>query len=86
MFHHWLKTPSADKRSTSPFINLISRDLDGSGNRNNGVEFGGVNYVPGKIGQAASFDGIDGWIDIPDLTFAGDFTIEAWVKLNDTIK
>jgi hypothetical protein len=36
---------------------------DASGNRNHGLENGGVSYVTGVIGQAASFDGIDDFIE-----------------------
>jgi hypothetical protein len=33
--------------------------------------------------RSMSFDGIDDWVNIPDMTFAGDFTFETWVKLNE---
>jgi hypothetical protein len=37
---------------------------DESGNSNHGVEYGGVTYEQGIIGQAASFDGIDDYIHV----------------------
>ena len=34
-----------------------------------------------SCGKAIELDGSNDWINIPDLTLAGDFTIESWVKL-----
>ncbi len=31
--------------------------------------------------MSTAFDGSNDWINIPDISFAGDFTIESWVKL-----
>jgi hypothetical protein len=59
---------------------------DESGNKNQGREYGGVNYGSGKIGQAAFFDGIDDYILITpqsDVSAVKDFTISAWVYLED---
>ncbi|HEY0463993.1 MAG TPA: LamG-like jellyroll fold domain-containing protein, partial [Polyangiaceae bacterium] len=33
------------------------------------------------ISEALNFDGANDWLNIPDLSLAGDFTIEAWAKL-----
>src|SRR5438128_2739522 len=45
---------------------------------------GGPTPITGVVGGAASFDGVDDYIEVPDnaaLNFgAGDFTIDAWVK------
>ena len=45
--------------------------------------------LPGQSGafaespnKAASFDGVDDWIDIPDQSFSGDFSAEFWVNLD----
>jgi hypothetical protein len=57
---------------------------DESGNGNHGSENGGLNYVAGKIGQAASFDG-NSYVEIPyssSLLIDGQITISAWVKLD----
>ncbi|MEM6264600.1 MAG: LamG-like jellyroll fold domain-containing protein [Bacteroidota bacterium] len=35
----------------------------------------------GACGTALGFDGLNDFVDIPDLTLSGDFTIEAWVYL-----
>lgn len=63
---------------------------DDSYNSNNGV-VDGATFVPGKIGMAASFDGINDKIDIPSNPFnniftpsAPSFTISAWIKTNRT--
>ncbi|RKZ86639.1 MAG: hypothetical protein DRR19_14690 [Candidatus Parabeggiatoa sp. nov. 1] len=58
---------------------------DASGNEHHGVEQGGsLNYVAGKIGQAARFDG-NTYVEIssdPSLVIDGQITISAWVKLD----
>ncbi len=36
-------------------------------------------------GSNAAFDGTNDWVNIPDLSFAGDFTVEAWVRLSGTV-
>ena len=46
---------------------------------------GGVSYVPGKVGQAFSFDGRSGYLQTSgrtDLDFTGPFSITAWVKFD----
>lgn len=62
--------------------------LDVSGNDNNGTEKGGVTYTNGVLGQAASFDGVDDYIDVADsatLDISGnELTIAAWVKPDQT--
>ncbi len=64
--------------------------LDGNANDiigvNHGTEHGGLGYLPGVIGQAASFDGIDDHISVPSNPSLqlNTYTISAWVKL-DTI-
>ncbi|MCK4998662.1 MAG: SUMF1/EgtB/PvdO family nonheme iron enzyme [Anaerohalosphaera sp.] len=58
---------------------------DASGNGYDGTEQGGVSYVSGVSGQAASFDGSSDYVSIPDSadwTFASDFTICLWVKFD----
>ncbi|MFK5894256.1 MAG: RHS repeat-associated core domain-containing protein [Pseudomonadota bacterium] len=56
---------------------------DSSGNGNNGTENGGVTYTTGVIGQAASFDGVDGYIDVPhDNSLSPQkFTLSSWVNV-----
>ena len=58
---------------------------DSSGNGNDGEDYGGVSYVGGVIGQAASFDGVNDYIEmeISDLPINNEErTIAAWVMLN----
>ena len=56
---------------------------DSSGNGNDGVEFGGVSYTDGVLGQAASFDGVDDYIMVSDNDLVYDtVTINAWVKVD----
>ena len=61
---------------------------DVSGNSNNGSPEGGVQYVTGKFGQAARFDGKDDKILIahdPSLEFGGgSFSISFWIRTSVT--
>jgi hypothetical protein len=55
---------------------------DESGNGNDGTEHGGLNYAEGKIGQAASFNGINNYIEVfhnPELSLT-EWSISAWVN------
>jgi len=59
--------------------------LDRSGNNNNGnvVNFNKESVVPGKVGQALKFDGVDDYVDAgnsPSLQFDTALTVEAWIK------
>ena len=55
-------------------------------NTNNGIEYNGVSYFAGKVNQAASFDGVDDFIQVTNnsnLNFGtGDFTVSLWFKSN----
>lgn len=48
----------------------------------NGIEDG---CELGNIGKALEFDGAVDWVNIPDLSLPGDFTIEAWVRVDGVI-
>jgi probable HAF family extracellular repeat protein len=55
---------------------------DLSGNGNNGVGYGGLAYTDGVQGLAASFDGVDDFVEVQnteDFDLA-DWTVAAWVK------
>jgi hypothetical protein len=50
---------------------------------NNGELHGGAGFAPGKVGQAFSFDGIDGSVDVPNsssLDIRRQVSIEFWMK------
>ncbi|EDN71345.1 receptor protein kinase [Beggiatoa sp. PS] len=59
---------------------------DVSGNGNNGLEKGGVDYLAGQQAQAAHFDGVDNTIEIPDssnLHFGTDsLSVSMWLNAN----
>jgi len=60
---------------------------DSSSCTNNGGAHGGVGIACGIFGKAASFDGINGYISVPDdasLNFKDTYTIAAWIKPNVT--
>jgi hypothetical protein len=55
---------------------------DSSGNGNDGAVNGGATWVAGKYGNALSFDGTSGYVNVPDsssLDFGSQITIEAWI-------
>jgi non-lysosomal glucosylceramidase len=59
---------------------------DSSGNSRTGTLTGGpVWSTDGKYSGSVSLDGFDDWVNIPDLSYSGDFTVGAWVKLSGTI-
>ncbi len=52
---------------------------------NDGFLKDGVFITPGLVGDAFSFDGIDGWIKIPanpNLNIIGDLTVDLWAMRN----
>jgi hypothetical protein len=55
---------------------------DSSGNGNHGTPYGGVSYADGVIGQAGSFDGVDGRIKINHsiLNNKDEFSISFWAN------
>ncbi len=66
------------------YYTLDGKAEDESGNENHGTEYGGLDYVQGIYGQAASFDGIDDKIIVPHkstLAFGKQpFSISFWIK------
>ena len=57
---------------------------DSSGNGNYGmVKTGSAWSANGKYGGAISFAN-HGGVDIPSMSFSGDFTVGAWIKFNNT--
>jgi len=73
---------------TAPAPGLVSW-WPGEGNAldivsgNNGILNGKVTYANGEVGQAFSFDGSSGWVDVPNvaaLNPTGPFSVECWVK------
>src|SRR5258708_25867029 len=56
---------------------------DSSGNNNTGTLSSGVNWTPGRVGNAVAFNGTSGDITIneaPSLDLNGSFTLSAWVN------
>lgn len=60
---------------------------DSSDNGNDGEILGGVEWVAeGKFGGALSFDGVNGWVEVPDddsveFPQGVDFTLACWLKV-----
>ena len=50
---------------------------------NNDGTIYGASFVPGMVGQALSFDGVDDYVDVgndPSIQLTNNFTVELWVK------
>src|ERR1035441_4179534 len=50
---------------------------------NNGTLQGGATYTNGLVGQAFSFNGVSGWIDVTNeapLNPTGPFSLEYWIN------
>jgi hypothetical protein len=63
---------------------VTTTDLSGSGNTGT-LQTGATWTTGGKYGNAVSFDGINGFVSVPDansLDIGSTGTIEAWVKPN----
>jgi len=59
---------------------------DSSGNELNGIAYGDPVYVPGRFGQAMSFDGVDDYVEIAPFKYAGDageFSVTFWFKVQN---
>ena len=59
---------------------------DMSGDGHHGIENGGISYVSGQIGDAASFDGNNDGITISHSSIfnLSKFSISGWIKVEDT--
>jgi hypothetical protein len=67
---------------------FISRtEGDSSGHGHDGTRAGGATPVPGRVGMALSFDGIDGSVTVPPAVGLdlgqGDFSLEGWLQTTD---
>ncbi len=70
------------------YWNMDSNDINGttlydkSGQGNNGTISGAVSAT-GKIKQALSFDGVDDYVEVPDIAtdLSSAFTVSFWVKM-----
>lgn len=50
---------------------------------NNGTLQGGVTFAPGKVAQAFSLNGVDGFVDVPDnptLHLPGSLSMDVWIN------
>ena len=53
--------------------------VDSSGNGNNGTLYGGPQWVPGIMGGALEFDGVDDYV-LVTRTVQDDMTVMCWIK------
>lgn len=59
---------------------------DVSGEANHGRIGGTPQIVPGKIGEALDFDGVDDYVALPDLGNNHEVTVEVWAKIDRPIR
>lgn len=51
---------------------------------NDGTLMNGATYAPGMVGQAFSFDGVNDYINLPNVVNGwAEGTVEAWISFND---
>lgn len=54
---------------------------DATGNANDAMRVGGVVFGPGRAGEAAVFDGVTGYLQLPpNVGDSTDFTFAAWLR------
>ena len=60
---------------------------DSSGSGNYGTLVNTPLWIPdgGRFGGALCFDGVDAWVNIPNFSLTGDFTLAAWVSIPGNI-
>ena len=58
---------------------------DRSGNGNTGTLTGGASFTTGKINNGVNLNGSGSWVNIPNKTLTGNFTLAGWVNLTGTI-
>jgi hypothetical protein len=52
---------------------------------NNGTLMNGATFAPGMVGQAFSFDGVDDYVDIPNVVNGwAEGTLETWINFKDS--
>ena len=53
---------------------------------NNGILNGGARFTSGEVGQALSFDGLSGYVNVPESLsldlFLTNITVELWININ----
>jgi hypothetical protein len=79
--------PGAAEADLVGWWQFENNTLDSSGAGHNGIALGGPGYVPGKVGQAMSFDGVDDYVQIlgwKGILGANPFTITAWFNTTQT--
>ena len=76
-------TPTVGALTPIASYALEGNALDGSGNGRNGTVNGGVTFVAGHLGQAANFNGMNAFIQIP-RSIQGSFSMSFWIRTTAT--
>jgi glucuronoarabinoxylan endo-1,4-beta-xylanase len=58
---------------------------DRSGNGNTGSLNNGASFTSGKTNNGVNLNGSGSWVNIPNKTISGNFTLAAWVNFSGTI-
>jgi len=90
----WLKSDSTTATAAPNPAALVAHykfdgnATDSSGNNNHGAEKGNPTYVPGMFDQAIRLDGVDDYIAIDNMHYAGagntEVSVCAWVRTSST--
>jgi hypothetical protein len=86
MTDNWLITDydvtpvAASDANLVAYYALEDNTLDGSGSGNHGDPCGAPIYVPGQVGTAMQFDGVDDYVDTGYTEDLVNWTITAWVN------
>jgi hypothetical protein len=82
----WSFTTKTDENASADLVGWWKLDyegvgtaLDSSGGRHNGILHGNPSWVPGHIGDALRFDGIDDYVDTYFYDNLPVWTVSAWV-------
>lgn len=83
-YYAWpVKSPCADPPSGMLSWWKAEDNANDSFGSNHGTAQGGLTYAPGKVGKAFSFNGTNGYVEVPDsnsLDLTTAMTIEAWIN------
>lgn len=86
----WTQQNSASTSVTLPVegtyvLRLTANDGSASSSDDVSITAQAAQAGSGCSGSVTAFDGVGDWVNIPDLSLTGNFTIEAWAKLDPGI-
>ncbi len=83
--------PTCGENHTQGIVSYWKADGDAYDyvNGNDGIDYGGLSYASGRVGQAFSFDGVDDYVSIPEdsslnYTSSNRISVALWAKTDVT--